>query len=131
MANIHIIQGRLGRDPELKDIGNNNHVVNFSVATGKKWTDKEGNKQEKTTWHNCSAFGKQAQAIAMYMKKGSMIFIEGEIQKDTVEKPGGEKVTYVTTRVNRFEFVGSSQTDVSVKPQDVESPAALDNHAPF
>ncbi|SEH06502.1 single-stranded DNA-binding protein [Candidatus Venteria ishoeyi] len=85
--------GRLGKDPELKTMPNGNTVVNFTMATSQKWKDKQsGEWQEKTQWHNLSAFGKLAEIIGQYLKKGSQVYIEGELQyRKYTDKNGNER----------------------------------------
>ena len=106
--NIALIQGRLGQDPELKTAGQS-QVANFSVATSKKWTDKNGQKQEKTEWHKCQAWGKTGETIAKFFNKGDGITIQGEIQTRSWETDAGEKRYITEIRVERFFFVPSSK----------------------
>ena len=73
------IIGRLGQAPESRDIGNNS-VCNFSVATSEKWKDKDGVKQEKTSWHNIKAWGKLGEICQKYLDKGDQVYIEGSIE---------------------------------------------------
>ena len=73
-----IIIGRVGKDPEARTVGENK-VVSLTVATSKKWKNKAGEKQESTQWHTVKAWDKLATIIESYVKKGSMIMIEGEI----------------------------------------------------
>lgn len=70
--------GRLGKDPEIKFLPSGDAVVNFSIAVGSSWKDKQGQKQERTEWINCNCFGKLAQIIGEYLKKGSRVYISGE-----------------------------------------------------
>ena len=130
--NVHHITGRLGADPEFKELSNGNSMVKLSVATSKKWTDKEGNKQEKTTWHTVKAWGKQAEVLNQWFKKGSWINLYGPVEVDVVEKEDGTKQYYTSTRVDRFEFVGSKSDD-SREARDAQSAthsSGLPNHAP-
>jgi len=89
-----ILVGRLGNDPEVKFISNGNAVANFSVATSDKWKDKQGNKQEKTEWHRIVIWGKLAEICGEYLKKGSLVYLEGrnETEKYT-DKEGIERYT--------------------------------------
>lgn len=84
-----IAVGNLGGDPELKFLPSGNSVVNFSIATSRRWKDKDtGEKKEETEWHNCEAWGKLAEIIAEYLKKGSKIAIEGRLKTTPYEKDG-------------------------------------------
>jgi single-strand DNA-binding protein len=105
--NKAVLMGRLGGDPEVRYIsGGETSVTRFSVATSEKWTSKSGEKQERTDWHRCDAWGKTGELIAEYLGKGDQILLEGRIRVDQYERDG-EKRTGVSIRVDRFHFVGS------------------------
>ncbi len=78
--NKALIIGNLTRDPELKAIPSGIKVCSFSVATNRVWKDKNGAKQEAADYHNIVVFGRQAETVAQYMKKGSQVMIEGRMQ---------------------------------------------------
>lgn len=79
--NKAIIVGNLGADPEIKYLPNGTAICNISVATTDSWKDKTtGEKVEKTEWHRCSAFGRLAEIMGEYLKKGSQVYIEGSIE---------------------------------------------------
>lgn len=75
-----LIIGNLTRDPELKSIPSGIKVCSFSVATNRVWKDKNGAKQEAADYHNIVVFGRQAETVAQYMRKGSQVMIEGRLQ---------------------------------------------------
>ena len=77
--NIAILTGRVGKAPEIQTF-TDNKMARFSLATGKKWKDKEGNPQERTEWHNIIANGKLADIVERFVLKGSQITIMGEIR---------------------------------------------------
>ena len=107
--NKAMIIGHLGRDPKETITSNGISIVNFSVATSESWTDKNsGEKQERTEWHRVVAFGKPAESINKYMKKGSQIYIEGRLQTRSWERDGQ---THYTTEIvaQNFQFLGSRQ----------------------
>ncbi len=79
-VNKVILVGRLGRDPETRYTGGGQAVANFSVATDESYKDKNGERQKRTEWHKIVVWGKQAEIAQQYLKKGSLIFIEGRIQ---------------------------------------------------
>lgn len=110
--------GRLGKDPETKTLASGTTVTNFSVATGKKWKDKEGNKQEKTCWHNCSAFAKTGETIAKYFRKGSGIMVTGEIDNSSYEQDGVTKY-FSRITVQNFQFPPTSKTESSDSSSDI------------
>ena len=90
-----ILVGRLGNDPELKQMPNGNSVANLSLATSESWMDKTTNeKKEKTEWHRVVIFGKTAEIAGQYLKKGSQVYIEGQLQtRKWQDKDGQEKYT--------------------------------------
>lgn len=85
------IIGNLTRDPELKAIPSGTKVASFSLATNRVWKDANGAKQEAVEYHNCVVFGKQAESIAQWMKKGSSLLIEGRLQTRSWEDKEGKK----------------------------------------
>ncbi|MBL8046497.1 MAG: single-stranded DNA-binding protein [Anaerolineales bacterium] len=82
--------GNLGRDPEMRYTPSGQAVANFSMATTEKWTGQDGQLQERTIWWRVSAFGKQAETINQYLKKGSKVYVEGRMQADP--KTGGPRI---------------------------------------
>jgi len=78
-VNKVILVGRLGKAPEIREV-NDTKVVNFSIATSKSWKDKSGEKKEDTQWHRIVAWGRTAEVAAEYLDKGSLVYIEGELQ---------------------------------------------------
>ena len=89
MASLNKVQiiGNLGRDPEIKTIPSGQKVASFSLACTEKYT-KDGQKVEKTEWVNCKAWGKLAEIIEKYVKKGNQIYVEGKLETQTFEKDG-------------------------------------------
>ena len=79
---------RLGKDPELKYTQSGVAVVTFSIATSNQWKDTEGNKQEKTEWHNIKAWRGLAETCGSYLKKGSKVYVEGKLEMSTWESDG-------------------------------------------
>ncbi len=79
-VNKVILIGNLGDDPDVRFTGQGAAVANLSLATSEAWTDKQGQKQEKTEWHRVVIFGKFAEIAQQYLKKGSKVYIEGKLQ---------------------------------------------------
>jgi single-strand DNA-binding protein len=86
-----IIVGNITRDPELKQTPSGKSVCSFSVATNRKWTDKDGQKHQEVEYHNVVAWGRTAELVTMYMKKGSQILVEGRLQTRSWEGKNGGK----------------------------------------
>lgn len=85
------IIGNITKDIEKKALPNGTSVANFGVATNRNYKDKDGNKKEEVEFHDVVAFGKQADTIAQYMKKGSEIYVEGRLQTRSWEQDGVKK----------------------------------------
>ena len=83
-----MIFGNLTRDPEMRALPSGMNVVNFSVATNRVFKDRDGKKQEQTDFHNIVVFGRQADTVNQYLKKGSSVFVEGRLQTRSWEKDG-------------------------------------------
>lgn len=91
-VNKVILVGRLGKDPEIKSTPSGTTVAKFSMATDERFTDRSGEKQERTEWHNIVAWGKLAEICGQYLKKGKLIFLEGSLRTDSWDdKETGQK----------------------------------------
>lgn len=120
------LYGNLTRDPELKSLPSGGQVVNLGVATNRTYKDKDGAKQEVTEFHNVVAFGRTAEVIAQYMKKGRPIFIEGRIQtRSWDDKESGKKNYRTEIIVDNFQFGadGKSGSSHSQAERDGQSAA--------
>lgn len=92
--NKAMLIGRLGRDPEIRATQSGNKIANFSIATSETWKDKSGEKQERTEWHNVVIFNEALAGLAeRYLKKGSQVYIEGELRTRKWEKDGVDRYT--------------------------------------
>jgi len=88
MAGVNkvILVGNLGKDPEVRTFEGGRKVANFSLATSEVFKDKDGNRQERTEWHNLSVWGPQAETAEKYLRKGSKIYAEGKLRTREYEK---------------------------------------------
>lgn len=102
--NKAIIAGNLTQDPELKSLPSGVQVTNFSVATNQVYTDRDGNRQEKTEFHNVAVFGRQAETSAQYLKKGQQALVEGRLQTRSWEGPDGNKRYRTEIIADRVQF---------------------------
>jgi single-strand DNA-binding protein len=103
--NKAFIYGNLTRDPELKALPSGSQVASFGLATNRVYKDKNGAKQESTEFHNIVAFGRQAEVIGQYCKKGKPIFVEGRIQtRSWDDKESGKKNYRTEIVVENFQF---------------------------
>lgn len=104
------LYGNLTRDPELKALPSGSNVANFGLATNRTYKDKNGQKQETTEFHNVVAFGRTAEVIAQYVKKGRPIFVEGRITTRSWEgKEDGKKQYRTEIIVENFQFGADSK----------------------
>ncbi len=131
--NKAILIGNLTRDPELRSLPSGIKVCSFSIATNRVWKDKNGQKQESADYHNVVVFGRQAETVAQYMKKGSSILVEGRMQtRSWDDKNSGEKKYRTEVVADRTQFGpkssgggGGSSAGAPVKtsssPEEVDS----------
>lgn len=114
MPNLNkvMLMGNLTRDPELRYLPSNTPVVNFGVATNRRWTDRQSNeKREETTFVDVSAFGRTAEVINQYFKKGRPIFVEGRLRFEQWQDQSGNNRNRLTVVCEQFEFVGGRGDD--------------------
>jgi single-strand DNA-binding protein len=105
-VNKVILVGNLGRDAELRYTPGGAAVAKFSLATTEKWTDKSGSLQERTEWHNIDLWGKQAETLNEYLRKGKQVYIEGRLQTDEYTDKEGNKKKTTRVRCDRVVLLG-------------------------
>jgi single-strand DNA-binding protein len=106
-VNKVIIVGRLGADPEVKTVGNNQTVARLSVATSENWVDREGQKQERTEWHRIVVWGKLAEICGRHLAKGRQVYLEGRLQTRSWEDQQGQKRYATEIVANTVQFLGA------------------------
>lgn len=111
--NINLVQvcGRLTRTPEPRTTQGGIIVLSFSVATNRTWKDKQGQKQEETEFHNVTAFGRTAEVIGEYFKRGDEIYIIGRLKTSSWEAKDGGKRYKTDIIAERFEFGQKSKAN--------------------
>ncbi len=128
-VNKAILIGHLGKDPEVRYMPNGEAVANVTLATSENWKDKNGEKQEKTEWHNIVFFKRLAEIAGEYLKKGSQIYVEGRITTEKWQDKEG-KDRYTTKIVaNEMKMLDKKSSGVSFevvenKPASAASGAA-------
>ena len=105
-VNKVILIGNLGKDPEVRFTAGGRAVARFSVATSDAWTDAEGQRQERTEWHNVVVWGKQAESCGQYLQKGRQVFIEGSIRYRSYDDKEGNKKYITEVNAQRVQFLG-------------------------
>jgi single-strand DNA-binding protein len=98
--------GNLGKDPELRFTPSGRAVARFSLATSESWTDQQGQKQDRTEWHNVVVWGKQAESCGQYLSKGRQVFIEGSIRSRQYDDKEGQKRYITEVIAQRVQFLG-------------------------
>ena len=148
MLNKVILIGRLGRDPETRYMPQGDAACHFSLATSENWKDQQGMKQERTEWHNITMYRKPAEIAGQYLRKGSLVYLEGKIQsRKYTDKTGAERTAYDIV-CDVMKMLGSKDDNAStVQPastapitppaqkQPATAPVApienIDSHIPF
>ena len=128
--NKAIVIGNLTRDPELKSLPSGIKVCSFSLATNRVWKDKNGAKQESADYHNVVVFGRQAETVAQYMKKGNSMLVEGRMQtRSWDDKTSGEKKYRTEIVADRTQFgpKGTGSSGPSTGGQSGAAPAKASN----
>lgn len=109
-----MIIGRLGRDPELRYTQSGMAVANFNVATDESYTDKDGNRIERTEWHKVTTFQLQAENCAKFLAKGSLVYIEGGLQTRKWQDQQGQDRYTTEIKAERVQFLDRKATDDAV-----------------
>ncbi|OHB20234.1 MAG: single-stranded DNA-binding protein [Parcubacteria group bacterium RIFCSPHIGHO2_01_FULL_56_18] len=117
--NKALLYGNLTRDPELRALPSGMNVVNFSIATNRTFKDRDGKKQEQTDFHNIVVFGRQADTVNQYLKKGSSVFVEGRMQTRSWEKEG-QKMYRTEVVADRVQFGPRSSGGGGARPQEAQ-----------
>ena len=105
--NKAMLVGRLGKDPEVRFTPSGQNVASISVATDFKWTDKTGEKKEKTEWHRVKAWGKLGDLVAQYLSKGSQVYVEGRLETSEYTDKMGVKKSSTEIVADEIVFLGS------------------------
>lgn len=128
-----LLIGRLGGDPEIRYTTNGTAVANFNVATNETWTNKEGEKGERTEWHKIVVWGKQAELCGEYLSKGRQVFIEGRLQTRSYEDKEGKKRYITEVRADSVQFLDSrSERMAGASPTPAaDEPAPPADDIPF
>ena len=111
MANFNkvLLMGNLTRDPQLSYLPSQTAVVEFGLATNRKWKGQDGSMKEETCFVDCQAFGKTAENINKYCKKGNPLFVEGRLKFDSWTAQDGTKRSKHRVTVENFQFLGGGQ----------------------
>lgn len=138
-VNKVILVGRLGRDPEVKFTPSGQALTKFPMATDEFRKDADGNRVSQTEWHNIVLWGKQAETAGEYLKKGSLVYVEGRIQTRSWDDQQTGQKRYMTEIVGlRFTMLGprgegspSAESESGSQTQQTRTPEAEDEDLPF
>jgi single-strand DNA-binding protein len=119
MVNKVTLVGRLGRDPEKFSTKSGVDVANFSMATDESYKNKDGERQKRTEWHKIIVWGRSAEIAVKYLKKGSMVFVDGRIQSREWQDKEGVKRTSFEIVANNFRML-ERKADGNGKPGEPE-----------
>jgi single-strand DNA-binding protein len=133
-----LLIGNLGRDPEVRFTPSGRAVARFPLATSEVWTDQEGQRQERTEWHNVVVWGKQAESCGQYLAKGRQVFVEGSIRTRQYDDKDGNKRYITEVIAQRVQFLGGGSRGAEVArgasgtPDEAAAPvAAEEDDIPF
>ena len=127
-----ILIGNLGRDPEVRYMPNGEAVCNFSIATSETWNDRQtGQRQERTEWHNITLYRRLAEVAGQYLKKGSLVYIEGRIQsRKYTGKDGVERTAYEIIGSEMKMLGGGNDSGQQAQAAQAETPTPPRRQAP-
>ncbi len=138
MAGVNkvILVGRLGADPEVRYTSNGTAVATFRMATSESWTNKDGQREERTEWPKIVAWSKLAEICGEYLSKGKQVYIEGRLQTREWEDRDGVKRWTTEITAQNMQMLGSPGDQVStgqapIPPHPEESTVAEDEDIPF
>ncbi len=122
MLNKVMIIGRLGMDPELRYTPNGFPIGSLRVATDDTYTDREGNRVERTEWHRVVVFQKTAENCKHYLRKGSLVYVEGKIQTRKWQDQSGQDRYSTEIRADRVQFLDRRNSESTGVPPDGYQP---------
>ncbi|MBA3684173.1 MAG: single-stranded DNA-binding protein [Planctomycetes bacterium] len=115
------VAGRLTRDPQVRTVGADRAVANFSIAINERWKDKDGQPKEQTTFLDVSAWGRTAELVGQYLTKGSGCYVQGKLRTESWEGKDGEKKSKLVLIADTVQFTDAKGERAA--PQD-DAPAA-------
>ena len=136
-VNKVILIGTCGKDPETKYTAGGKAITNLSIATSESWKDKAtGEKKEQTEWHNLTFFDKLAEIAGEYLKKGSLVYVEGKLKTDKYKDKEGVERYSTKVIVNEMKMLGGKREESASAPKPKNPGIALaasyeDDEVPF
>lgn len=132
-VNRVFVAGNLTRDPELKTIQNGQAVCNFSLAVNRKWNDRQsGEKKEEVSFFDVECWGRTAEIVAQYLKKGRPTLVEGRLKQDRWETDDGSKRSRVKILAENVQFLGGRDENGGAVPKaTTPAPEEISDDIPF
>lgn len=132
MASLNRVEiiGRLGKDPELRNAQNGTAICNMTIATDESYTDREGNRQERTEWHRVVVYQRQAENCANYLHKGSLVFVEGSLQTRKWQNQQGQDQYTTEIKAQRVQFLDPKNGGGAEPRQQAPQQQPQQRHAP-
>ena len=123
MASVNkvILIGNLGNDPEVRYTQSGQAVTELRMATTEQWSDKDGQKQERTEWHSVQVWGKTAEHCAQYLAKGRSVYVEGRLESREYADKEGVKRKVWEVRADKVTFLGTGKGDGDQRPSTAQA----------
>ncbi len=123
-VNKAIIVGHLGRDPEMRTFPSGDRVANVTIATTDKWKDKQtGEQKEATEWHRVNFNGRLAEIVEQYLRKGSLVYVEGSLRtRKWTDKDGNDKYS-TEIRADQMQMLGGRPESSESRPERQQKPS--------
>ena len=126
-----IIVGNLGADPEMRFTPSGKPVTHFPVAVNRRWTDSNGERQERTTWFRVTAWGSLAETCNQYLNKGRLVMVEGEVNASAwIDQQGQARATLELT-ARTVKFLGKGNGNGSYSDGEAKDEFSIDDDIPF
>ncbi|NOY52140.1 MAG: single-stranded DNA-binding protein [Deltaproteobacteria bacterium] len=133
MRSLNRVQliGRLGKNPEVRYTSNGSSVANFTMATNESWIGKDGQKNERTEWHNIVAWGKLGEICGEYLTKGKQIYIEGRLTTRSWEDRDGKKRYTTEVKADNMIMLGGPGASPGASHTSPENDSTIEDDIPF
>lgn len=128
-----ILIGNLGDDPKMRYTPSGTPVTSFPVAVNQRWTDADGNPQERTTWFRVNAWARMAEVCNQYLTKGRLVMVEGEVSASSWVSQDGEARATLEVKARTVKFLGRGHSDEAdeAEPVAVPAEASVEADVPF
>jgi len=117
-----ILIGNLGADPDLRHTSNGTAVANFQIATNERWTNPNGEKEERTEWHRIVVFGRLGEICGEYLAKGKQVYVEGRLRTRNWEDRDGNQRYTTEIIATKMQMLGGSGSSAESEPGPAEFP---------